>query len=128
MRLSMMNTRSFLRGLLLMLVAALLPGLSRAEGMTEKAKIEALISHVEGLQGAKFIRNGKEYGAKDAAKFLRGKWSSKEKEIQTANDFIDKVATVSSTTGQSYMIRLSDSKEVKCAEYLKGELKKLESK
>lgn len=107
-----------------MLVVLFVPSLGYAEGQSEKAKIEALISHVENLKDAKFIRNGKEYEAKDAAKFLRGKWNAKEKEIQTADDFISKVATLSSTTGKPYVIRFSDGKEVKCAEYLKEQLKK----
>lgn len=60
----------------------------------EKEKIEALIKHLEGLKDAKFIRNGSEYDAKSAAKFIRGKWDSKEKEIKTAADFIEKAASV----------------------------------
>lgn len=93
---------------------------------TEKGKIESLIHQVEALQGAKFIRNGKSYDSTDAAKFLRGKWDSKAKEIETAEDFIQKVASVSSTSGQPYLIRFSDGHEVKCGDYLRGLLKKAE--
>jgi hypothetical protein len=41
-------------------------------------------------------------------------------------DFIEKVASVSSTSGKPYVIRFKDSHEVKCGDYLKEELKKLE--
>lgn len=94
--------------------------------LTEKQKIDALIKHVEGLKDATFIRNNRDYNAKTAARFLRGKWDANEKHIKTATDFIEKAASVSSTTGKPYVIRFTDGREVKCAEYLKTELKKLD--
>lgn len=94
--------------------------------LTEKEKIEALIKHVEGLKDATFIRNDRDYNAKTAAQFLRRKWDANEKQIKTAADFIDKAASVSSTTGKPYMIRFKDGREVKCGDYLKDELKKLD--
>jgi len=45
---------------------------------------------------------------------------------KTAMDFIDKVASVSSTSGKPYVICIKGAREVKCGEYLKDELKKLE--
>jgi hypothetical protein len=95
---------------------------------TEKEKIEALIKHVEGLKDVKFIRNGTEYSASNAAAFLRGKWDNNAKDIKTAQDFIDKCATKSSTTGQDYIMKMKDGKEKKCAEYLREELKKIEKR
>lgn len=118
-----MQTRTFLKCLCFATVAALIPGQSQAVTAAEKGKIEALIHQVEVLQGAKFIRNGKSYDSADAAKFLRGKWDSKAKEIETAEDFIQKVASVSSTSGQPYLIRFADGHEVKCGDYLKELLK-----
>jgi hypothetical protein len=117
-----MKSRHFLGFLLLTAIAWLLPAESRAAG--ENSKIEGLISQVENLKDAKFIRNGSTYDSKDAAKFLRSKWRSKEKEIKTADDFIEKVATASSTTGKSYLIRFNDGREMKCADYLKKQLEK----
>ena len=113
-------------GLALVLVVASNPARGQDKGKTEKQKIEALIKHVEGLDGAKFVRNDKEYDAKSAARFLRGKWEADEADIKTAKDFIDKAASVSSSTGKAYLIRLKDGKEVKSGEYLLAELKKLE--
>jgi hypothetical protein len=94
----------------------------------EKAKIEALIAGVEGLADAKFSRNGSSYDAKTAAKFLRGKWGRNEAEIKTAADFIAKAATASGTSGKPYMIQLKGADEVKCADYLTEQLRKLEAK
>jgi len=119
-----MKSRNFLTFLLITVLACVLPGGLRAAESDEKAKIEGLIQHVEGLTGAHFIRNGSSYDAKSAGKFLRGKWQAKDKEVKTAADFIEKIATISSTTGNPYLIRFSDGREVKCGEYLKEQLKK----
>jgi hypothetical protein len=91
----------------------------------ETKKIEALIAHVEGLKETKFVRNGIEYDAKTAAAFLRGKWDTNKAKIKTAEDFIEHVATKSSTSGKPYLIRYPDGKEVKSGEYLREQLKKL---
>ena len=91
----------------------------------EKKKIEALIQHVEELKDAKFVRNDKEYDAKTAGAFLRNRWDAKKAEIKTALDFIEKAASVSSTSGKPYLIRFKDGKETKSGAYLKEELQKL---
>jgi len=90
----------------------------------EKAKIEALITHLETLKDATFIRNGTDYDSRTAAKFLRGKWQANEKLIKTAADFIAKAATRSSTSGKPYLIRLKGSPATPCADYLTAQLKK----
>lgn len=117
------------------LITALLLFLGSAIGLRagdipagEKAKIETLLSHIGGLANAKFIRNDKDYDAKSAAKFLRGKWEANEKKINSAADFIAVVATRSSTTGKPYMIQLKGAPPTPCAEYLTTQLKHLEKK
>lgn len=113
--------------LVLLLHAATSLGLQAADKpVSEKDKIEALIKHLDTLKDATFIRNGSEYDSKAAAKFLRGKWESRRKEIKTATDFIEKAASISSTSGKPYSIRLKNGRETKCGDYLKAELKKLE--
>ncbi len=101
--------------------SATLPAQAAGE---EKTKIEGLISHIEGLESASFIRNGKDYTAANAGKFLRAKWQRDDKEVKTAADFIAKVATASGTTGKPYVIRFKDGKETPCADYLTAQLKK----
>ncbi|HLW65237.1 MAG TPA: DUF5329 family protein [Gemmataceae bacterium] len=93
---------------------------------TEKEKIQALIEHVKGMQDTKFIRNGKEYDAKSAARFLRYKWDDLDAQVKTATDFIDKIASYSATTGQIYMIRFKDGTQLKSGDYLREVLKKLD--
>ena len=122
---SMRNRRHFLVTSITFLAVLLTPAISRGEEPAKSgdAKIEALINHVGSLSSAVFVRNGSEYDAKSAAKFLRGKWDANKKEIKTPEDFIGKVATKSSTSGKPYLIRFKDGKEVPCAEYLTGQLK-----
>jgi hypothetical protein len=107
-------------------VLAIFPAQAQQNPATEKQKIEALITHVEQLKDAKFVRNDTEYDAKTAARFLRGKWEANAAGIKTAKDFIEKAASTSSTTGKPYLIRFKDGKEVKSGDYLLAELKKLE--
>jgi hypothetical protein len=76
--------------------------------------------------GTRPIRNNQEYPAKTAAQFLRGKWRATLEDITTAQDFIAKVASVSSTTGQPYRIRFSDGHEVLSGDYLRTVLPQLE--
>ena len=54
-------------------ILALFSGAVNAQDNIEKKKIEFLISSVENLKGAKFIRNGSEYDGKEAAEHLRMK-------------------------------------------------------
>ena len=91
----------------------------------ERGKIEQLIEHVNGLKDAVFIRNDVEYDAASAAKFLKGKWQANAAEIRTAEEFIEKAASVSSTTGKPYRIRFKDGKELKSGDYLRERLKML---
>ena len=121
-----MTSRTFLHAALLLLLAALLPLHAADTVGGERAKIEALIAHLENLKDATFTRNGSDYDAKSAAKFLRGKWKSHDKEIKTAGDFIAKAATGSSTSGKPYMIRLKGGEPTACGDYLTAQLRKAE--
>ena len=100
-------------------------GQACAAGKSEKEKIEALITHVEGLKKAVFIRNGKEYDCQSAARFLRQKWKAQEADVATAEQFIDRIASKSSTTGKPYLIRLPDKEAAPAGDYLRAELKRL---
>lgn len=113
--------------LLLFVLAA--PSFVHAQSLpaAEKQKIEALIDQVGALKEAKFVRNGWTYEPSTAVRFLRGKWDSNSSDVKSARDFIDKVASVSGTSGKPYLIRFKDGKEIKCSEFLLVELKKIES-
>ena len=123
-----MNLRMFIHiGCVLTLLAALAPSVHAEDvKLSEKEKIEALITSIEGLKDAKFVRNGSVYDSKTAGKFLRARWKKFDKEIKAATDFITTAANRSSS-GKPYLIRFKDNSEVTCADYLTAELKKLEA-
>jgi hypothetical protein len=127
-----MNTQSSrITTILLILFAVVVsPFRSHAEEqlLSEKAKIEALISYLETLQDATFVRNGSDYTSKNAAKFLRAKWSAHEEDAKTAAEFITKLASGSSSSGKPYTIRFKDGSSKNSGEVLTAQLKKLEAK
>ncbi len=104
-------------------ILALLHGTIDVPDNMEKKKIEFLISSVENLQGAIFIRNGSEYDGKKAAEHLRLKLKNAGDRVQTADDFIRLCASRSYITGKPYMIKLSNGKTVKSEGYFRKKLK-----
>lgn len=90
-----------------------------APALTEAEKIEKLIAQVEALQGATFIRNGSSHDAKDAAAHLRRKLGAQRSSIKTVDDFIRLCGTGSSISGDKYLIRFADGREVECAAFLR---------
>lgn len=123
-----MTSRIFLQWTLLTVLCTILPVSAGGLPATEKTNIEALLAHVAGMKDAKFVRNGKEYDAKSAAKFLRGKWEANDTKILSAEDFIAVAATRSNTTGKPYLIRLEGGATKPCADYLKGQLAAIRAK
>ncbi len=121
-----MRALTSVTGVFLIAIGVPTPLQARQEQATEERKIEALIKHIQQLRDATFVRNGQEYDAATAATFLRRKWAANKSGIKTADQFIDKVASASSTSGKPYLIRFKDGREMKSGEYLLEELKKLE--
>src|SRR4029079_18266122 len=94
------------RGAALLIVLSLLVGsLAHAAPQGETQKIEALIALVAGLDDAVFVRNGKGYDCREAAKHMRDKWKWKQDEMKSARDFIRVVASTSSQSGEPYWIQ-----------------------
>jgi hypothetical protein len=96
--------------------------------LTENEKIDLLIAKVEKLEGVRFYRNGTWYDAAAAASHLRMKRDKAGKTIKTANDFINRVASESSMTGEAYKIKLKDGKEMLAKEFFLEVLKEVEGK
>ena len=107
-------------------ILAIFSGAVSAQDNIEKKKIDFLISSVENLKGAKFIRNGTEHNGKEAAEHLRMKLQN-VLVIKTADDFIRLCASKSSISGKPYMIRLTDGKTIKSEEYFREKLKEYNS-
>jgi hypothetical protein len=121
-------TRALLGTILLAHIAGAVPLSAADDTAGELRMIEALITHLEGLEGAVFIRNGQEYDSARAASFVRSKWKAKRSAIKTAADFIEKAASISSTTGKPYLIRFTDGRELKGRDYLFAQLNELKAR
>jgi hypothetical protein len=108
-------------------VLALFSGVVNAQDNSEKKKIEFLISSVENLKGAKFIRNGTEHDGKEAAEHLRMKLQNDVGKVKTADDFIRLCASKSYISGKPYLIRSSDGKTIQSEQYFREKLKEYNS-
>jgi hypothetical protein len=105
--------------------ATLVIGVPTEGDISESDKIERLISEIEHLKDAKFIRNGSEYSAADAAELLRSKLEAAGNEILTAEHFIEHVGSKSSTSGESYQIKFSDGTVVNAGDFLRLQLNEI---
>jgi hypothetical protein len=101
----------------------LIPSTAFAREAKQDARIEHLISHVESLKGAVFIRNGTEYDTKAAASHLRMKLGKAGDKVKTAEDFINGLASKSSASGKPYKIRKADGTVVDTKPYFYTKLK-----
>lgn len=88
----------------------------------EKQKIEFLISSIENLQDATFIRNGNEYDARKAAEHLRLKLKKAGNRVKTVEDFIVLCASKSSVSGKPYRIRFKNGRSIETAVFFREAL------
>jgi len=112
-------------GSIALLAMAALPALA-APPAQEQSRIEKLIRYVESQKAMKFIRNGTEYTSEDAGKFLRGKLEAMGSEVTTARQFIKRIASRSSMSGQPYHVRLADGQMLLAENFLEEELQRIE--
>jgi len=94
----------------------------------ERARVERLIAYVESRTDVAFVRNGTAYNSQDAASFLRGKMDAMGDRVTTAQQFIDFIASRSSTSGEPYMVRHADGHMEHSAKFLGEELKRMEGR
>ncbi len=117
----------FRRSLLMSMTALSVFGaVAAAPPPHEQTRIEKLIRFVETQKDMTFIRNGTEYSCADAGKFLRGKLESMGKEVTTAREFIERIATKSSMSGKPYQVKFADGRMIPASQFLGEELKRLD--
>ena len=114
--------------MILALLLCLIPIAAHARAAKQDARIEHLISNVESLKGAVFIRNGTEYDTKAAGKHLRMKLGKAGGRVKTAEEFIDGLASKSSFSGKPYKIRKVDGTVVNTRPYFYTRLKEYDKK
>ena len=93
----------------------------------EKRRVERLIQYVETRTDVAFVRNGTAYTSRDAADFLRKKMDYMGDRVSTAQQFVDQIASRSSTSGEPYMIRHPDGRMEHSAKFLGDELKRMDA-
>ncbi|MDQ5985068.1 MAG: hypothetical protein CSYNP_00772 [Syntrophus sp. SKADARSKE-3] len=108
--------------ILLIMLILLVAVNAYAQDSRETAKIKYLIASVETLEGAKFIRNGREYDARSAANHLRLKLKNAGSHVKTAEDFIKFCGSKSSMSGEPYLIRLKDGTILKTEVFFRKKL------
>lgn len=113
-------------GLLIFLV--LMVGDTFAQESHEIEKIQYLISSIETLNGAEFLRNGKAYDAKTAAAHLRFKLKWAGDRVNTAEDFIRLCASKSSLSGKPYLVRFSNGVTMEAEVFFHNRLKAFSEK
>ena len=89
----------------------------------EQARIEQLLTRLAQDQHHQFERSGKRYTGSEAARFLRAKWQAKGGTIRTAEEFVEQIASRSTTTGKPYQVCTAPAACVPAAEHLKALLK-----
>lgn len=96
--------------------------------LSQTGQIERLLGAIAALDGARFLRNGKDYSPADAAAHLRRKWQSARRSAadDDAAHFIDALASTSSVSGLPYRIRFADGRETTVREFLRDELARLQ--
>ena len=99
-----------------------------ADGSLEEKKIHFLLNNISELK-AVFIRNGSEHTPEQAVNHLKMKleraqksWFAPTKEKWTAELFIEKIASQSSLSGRSYLIKFNNGKTVTAREWLLARL------
>jgi hypothetical protein len=83
--------------------------------------INHLLTYVE-ESNCVFIRNGKEYNSKEAAKHIQTKYDSLMFNIKTPEEFIELAASNSMLSGQPYFVRCVDHSPEPSADWLRKEL------
>ncbi|MEX2560451.1 MAG: DUF5329 family protein, partial [Pirellulales bacterium] len=85
------------------------------------SRIERLLARIAEAD-VKFVREGKEYTGREAADHLRRKLAAAGPRIEDVEDFIEKIASRSSTTGKPYHIKLADGPMVEAQQWLEEQL------
>lgn len=123
--------------LLLILISSIsISAYAKDKMSLEERKIEMLLEVIE-KSGATFIRNGENHSAVKAKSHLEFKynkarnmfWFFGPKSKISAVEFIEKIASKSSTTGEIYKIKPKDAAEaVPTEQWMKERLKEIEEK
>jgi hypothetical protein len=97
------------------------PQRTEADGDQARTKIESLLDAIASLRDATFLRNGQAYTPTEAVAHLRGKWEAAGMTL-SAREFVEQIASRSSTTGEPYLIRYADGRTEALRDFLLARL------
>ena len=110
------------------LLLSLAAGLTHATPLPPiaRAEVDALLARLQ-ASGCEFNRNGSWYAGADAKAHLLKKLDYLEGKdmVKTAEQFIERGASTSSTSGKPYLVRCAGKASVESAQWLKAELQQL---
>lgn len=117
-----------------LLIIFLLPLSLFASDLNDQQLIEKLLNEV-GKSELTFVRNGKDHSGAAAKKHLEykynyvknGFWFWQKGEAVNVKDFIEKIASGSSTTGKDYFIKDKKGKLIPTRTWLRNKLKIIQS-
>ena len=89
----------------------------------ENEEIEYLLDQI-GSSGCAFVRNGKAHDSEAAAAHLAMKYRRAQRYVGSAEQFIERIATGSSWTGEPYQVACEDKAPVASAAWLSGALER----
>ncbi|HEY4467156.1 MAG TPA: YfeK family protein [Klebsiella sp.] len=84
----------------------------------EEARINAMLDALSQKKDLVFVRNGDAHNCEEAVSHLRLKLGNTRNRIDTAEQFIDKVASSSSITGKPYIVRIPGNSDENARPYL----------
>lgn len=84
----------------------------------EEARINAMLDALAQKKDLVFVRNGDTHNCEEAVSHLRLKLGNTRNLIDTAEQFIDKVASSSSITGKPYIVRIPGKSDENAQPYL----------
>ncbi len=94
--------------------------------MVERSKIDYLIEAIRNSSFV-FVRNGSPYSGKKAAAHLMWKYHQQISRIETAQEFVEKIGTRSSLSGEFYLVKYSNGHTYPLRDILLNELHRLEN-
>lgn len=84
----------------------------------QEALINAMLDALAQKKDLIFVRNGDAHTCEEAVSHLRLKLGNTRNRINTAEQFIDKVASTSSITGKPYIVRIPGKSDENAQPYL----------
>lgn len=99
--------------------------LKAAEKNLEKAKWQYLLDRIR-KSPAKFVRNGEVFEGKKAARHLLWKLTRNGRNVKTAKEFVDTIASNSFSSGSPYLVKISEEESYPLRDLMTNELRRLE--